>query len=259
MIEAEVLAKDALGMVLVADDDVVEAIPAEGADHALAEGVGSRRSRGGSEEPRAEPADAAAKVGAVDRVPVMDEEPGSLLAVGGGLDEPLGGPVGAGVRRDAGVDDLAAVESEDHEDVQDAEPSGHENEEVAGPGLAKVISDEGGPSLAALSVEASRAVLGDGAWRDLVTKLGELGRDELLAPGRVLTPHSADERPKVCVDGRPADWTAGAPTPDETPRCAVPTNDGLGFHEQDGVDQASRATGQGAEEAIDRIGGDASA
>ena len=248
VIEGEVLAEGALGMVLVADDDVVEAVPAEGADHALAEGVRFWCSRGRGEEFGAEPADTAAKIGAVDRVPVMDEEPRSLLPIGGGLDEALAGPDGAGVRRDARLDDLAAVQGEDHEDVEDPEPPGHKDEEVAGPGFAKVTSDEGRPSLTALSVQASRAALGDGAWRDLVTELGEVGRDDLLSPRRVRAPHPADQRAEVCVDRRAASWTPGAPSPKETPPGSVPPDDGLRFHQEDGVEQASRAAGQGAEE-----------
>ena len=65
-VEGDVLAEDALGMVLVANDDVVEAIPTESADRALTESVGLGRSRRRGEQTGTEPADAASKVGAVD-------------------------------------------------------------------------------------------------------------------------------------------------------------------------------------------------
>lgn len=142
---------------------------------------------------------------------------------------------------------FAAVEGKNHEDVEDAEPPGHEDEEVAGPGLAEVIADERGPALSSLPVQASRAVLGGRARRDDVAQLGKLGRDDLLSPGRVLAPHPADESPKVGVNRRPARWTTRTPSPKEAPRGTVPTDDGLRFHEQDGVEQPSAAARQGAE------------
>ena len=61
-----VVMENPLGLVFVLDDDVVEAVPAEGADHPLAERVGLGRARRRGEESGAESADAAAKVGAVD-------------------------------------------------------------------------------------------------------------------------------------------------------------------------------------------------
>src|ERR1035438_2060392 len=72
MVVGPVVVENALGMLLVLDDDVVEAVPAEGADHALAEGIGRRRARRSGEESGAESADAAVEVGAVDRVSVVD-------------------------------------------------------------------------------------------------------------------------------------------------------------------------------------------
>jgi hypothetical protein len=153
VIEGRVLAEDALGMSLVPDDDVVEAVPAEGSNRPFAEGVGFGRSGRRDEEAGPEPLNTPAEVGAVDRVPVMDEE-ARTLAIADSLDEALGSPDSAGVRGNARVHEAAAVEGENDEDVEEAESAGHEDEEVAGPSLAEVISDEGAPALAAPSVQA---------------------------------------------------------------------------------------------------------
>ena len=51
--------------------------------------------------------------------------------------------------------------------VLDDEPGRHEDEKVAGPGFVEMIPNESVPALAALTVEAGWAVLGDGARRDL--------------------------------------------------------------------------------------------
>jgi hypothetical protein len=89
-----VVEENPLGVVLVLDDDVVEAVAAEGADHPLAERVGLWRARRLGEESGAESADAAAKVGAVDRVTVVDEEARDLLGIYGRVYEALRGPAG---------------------------------------------------------------------------------------------------------------------------------------------------------------------
>src|SRR5579863_1988989 len=211
----------------------------------------NRRSLGGArrcgEQSGPQPADTLAKVGPVDRVPVVDQEPGALAPIGGGLDEALCGPLRARVRGHARVDDLASLEGEHDEDIQDAEPAGEEDEEVAGPSFVEVIADEGGPPLAALAVQADRAVLGDSARRGVVPELGELRSDDLLAPRRVLAPHLPNQRPEICVDRRTTCRASGAPSPQQAPRGTVPADDGRRFHQQDGVEQASRATGQRAE------------
>jgi hypothetical protein len=41
MVVGQVVVENALGMLLVFDDDVVEAVPVEGSDHARAEGIAS--------------------------------------------------------------------------------------------------------------------------------------------------------------------------------------------------------------------------
>jgi hypothetical protein len=74
MIVGQVVAENALGMLLVPDDDVVEAVPAQGTDHPLAERIGRWRAGWGGEESGAQSSDAVVKVGAIDRVSVVDEE-----------------------------------------------------------------------------------------------------------------------------------------------------------------------------------------
>jgi hypothetical protein len=58
---------------------VVEAVPAQGTDHPLAERIGRWRARWCGEESGAESSDAAVEVGAIDRIAVVDEKSGDLL------------------------------------------------------------------------------------------------------------------------------------------------------------------------------------
>jgi hypothetical protein len=248
MIVGQVFAENALGMLLIPDDDVVEAVPAQGTDHPLAERIGRWRPRWCGEESGAQSSDAVVKGGAIDRVSVVDEESRNLVGIAGRLGDALGGPARGRMRGNAGVDDGASAEGENDEDVEDTESRGDEDEEVTRPGLVQVVADERGPALAALSVEVGRAVLRDGARRDLVSECGQFGGDDLLTPGGVLAPHPADEIAEICIDGWTARWTAGAPTPEEAPSGTVPADDGLGFHRQDGIQKLVEATGQGTDE-----------
>src|SRR5450631_496598 len=179
MIVGQVVAENPFRMRLVLDDDVVEAVPAEGADDSLAEGICLGRARRCGEEPGAESTDTAAEVGAVDGVSVVDEKARDVLAIAGGLGDALRCPAGVWMRGDTGVDDPAAAEREHDEDVEEVESCGDEDEEVAGPCLVQVVADERGPALPMFPVEAGGAVLGDGARRDLVAELGQMGGDDL--------------------------------------------------------------------------------
>src|ERR1017187_8158251 len=248
MIVGEVVVENALSMLLVFEDDVVEAVPAQGADDPLAEGIGRGRARWCGEESGAECSDAALEVGAVDRVSVVDEESGDLLGIAGRLRKALGGPAGAWVLGDAGVDDRASAEGENDEDVKDAESPRDEDEEVAGRGLVQVVADEGSPALATLSVQTRRAVLGDGARGDLVAELGQFGGDDLLTPFGVLAPHPPDEFAEICINGGTARWTVGAPAPEEAPGGTVLADDGLGFPQgQDEVEQEAKEADHGSD------------
>ena len=74
MVGGQLVAENALRMLLVLHDDVVEAVPAQGTDHPLAERIGRWRARWCGEQPGAESSDAAMEVGAIDRVSVVDEK-----------------------------------------------------------------------------------------------------------------------------------------------------------------------------------------
>ena len=196
MVVGQVVVENALGMLLVFDDDVVEAVPAEAADHALVEGIGRRRARRSGEESGAESADAALEVGAVDRVSVVDNESGDLVGIAGRLRKALGGPAGAWVLGDAGADYRASAEGENDEDVEEAEFPRDENEEVAGPGVVQVVADEGSPALATLSVQ-TRRVVGRGGGRGsgaatARSPSGDTGSDP--AHYGIFAPHSRRRR-----------------------------------------------------------------
>jgi hypothetical protein len=248
MIVGQVVAENALGMLLVPDDDVVEAVPAQDTDHPLAERIGRWRPRWCGEELGAQSSDAAVEVGSIDGVSVVDEESRNLLGIAGRVDDALGGPAGGWMLGDTGVDNGASAKRENDEDVEESESRGDKDDEVTGPGFVQVVADERCPALATLSVEIGGAVLRDGPRGDLVAELGQFGGDDLLTPGRVLAPHPPDETAEICIDGRTARRRAGAPAPEKAPGGTVPADDRLGCHEQDGVQKVVEASSRRADE-----------
>jgi hypothetical protein len=78
-------------MARVSDNHVIEAVSAERADRALRERVGLRSARWSQQGTCAQTANTTSEGGAVDRVPVMDQEARRELGIGDGLDQALGG------------------------------------------------------------------------------------------------------------------------------------------------------------------------
>src|SRR5437868_1663229 len=103
----------------------------------------------------------------------------------------------------------AALERQDHKAVEHAH-------------LRQVVAQECRPRLATAAVEIAWAVFGDGAWRDRPAELAAFGGDDLLAPGRVLSPEPADQRAKVRRDRSPTGQASRFSPPPPAPSRAVP-------------------------------------
>src|SRR6185295_15160019 len=74
VVVADVFFQDVLGMTLSPNDDVVEAVSADRADHPFGERVGLRSARWGHQDTCAQTTNAAAEIAAVDGVAVIDQE-----------------------------------------------------------------------------------------------------------------------------------------------------------------------------------------
>jgi hypothetical protein len=130
---SDVLGQDRAQVPLVNGDDVVDALPPQGADHALGHGIGSGRPDWREHDLDAERLGSLAEVSAVDRVSIADELPGSAAprrrlhkvapAQGGActrwrLHKVAPHPGTTGMRRHRQVHQLAAAMSNDQQDVE---------------------------------------------------------------------------------------------------------------------------------------------
>jgi len=254
MVVGDVLGQNALGVALVVENDVVGTASSDGPDDAFGKRICLRGAGWSDKNPSAEPADAPAERTAVDRVAVVDHEPGDLADIGGGFDEALGGPGGSGVMGDSDVDQPTAMEREHHEDVEHAESGRDDGEKVTSPRLVQVIPNECRPPLATVTGQPGWPVLGHGPGRDDVPELGQLASNHVLAPSCVLSPHAANEAAQVHVDGWSAPEPTRPPPPEQTPADAMPAEDGLGPHDQNGTEETAEPAGEGGQEpAVERL------
>ena len=104
----DILTKHPSKMALAEDDDVVSALPANGADDAFADGVYLWGLSGGDNASDSHSVDASLELLSVDAVAVVDEK-FRCGVVGESFHYLLAGPLRRGVRRYVEVEDLPAV------------------------------------------------------------------------------------------------------------------------------------------------------
>ena len=79
-------------------------------------------------------------------------------------------------------------------------------------------------------------VLRDARLSDLKAELEQLAMDARRAPQRIFNAHPPDQRAQVRVDLRPASKGAGFPTPIPAEAGTMPTHEGLGPDDRDGLE-----------------------
>jgi hypothetical protein len=230
MIINEVALQVAAQGALVPDDDVIEALAPEGADHAFNERILPGRTRRRHHFFDAQSLRGTPRIRSIDPIAIPDDEswrsvPRPRFA------ELLRGPRSARMRRDIQVDDAASVVREHHEHKQDAEGGGGDREEVDRGELGYVIGEKGAPWLRGGTTAPSQ-VLRHSGLRHLEAELLQLAVDPWGSPERIRLVHLADQGAEVRCQRRATD-AAGSRLPAPTGReCApMPMHDGGGRHD----------------------------
>jgi hypothetical protein len=92
---------------------------------------------------------------------------------------------------------------------------------------------EGAPSLGRRATSLDH-VLRDAGLSDHKAELEQLAMD--ARPQRIVRAHLPDQRAQLCVDLRPASKGAGFPAPVPAEAGPMPTHDGLGPDDRDGLE-----------------------
>jgi len=143
----EVLLENPLEVVLVENDEVVEAFSADGPGHPFSVGVLPGRLGRGEDLPDTNSPDDPPALFAVGTIPIPQEVARLGAVPGKGLPDLLGGPSGGRMGGDVEVNDAPTVVGENHETEEKPEGSRGNDEEIAGCRGAKVIPEKGAPSL----------------------------------------------------------------------------------------------------------------
>src|SRR6476659_8420761 len=136
---------------------------------------------------------------------------------------------------DVDPDKFSALQSNDDEDIEQVEANGRSNEQVHGGDVRRMVTQEGVPSLGGRPASLDH-VLRDAGLSDLKAELEQLAMDARRSPQRIVGAHPSDQRAQVRVDLRPTSKGAGFPTPVPAEAGSVPSHEGLGADNRDGLE-----------------------
>ena len=98
-----------------------------------------------------------------------------------------------------------------------------------------MVTQEGAPSRGRRSASLDH-ILRDAGLSDLKAELEQLAMDARRSPQRIVNAHPPDQRAQVRVDLRPASKRAGFPTPVPAEAGSMPSHEGLGADNRDGLE-----------------------
>ncbi len=182
-------------MRFVQDDDVIEALPANGADQAFDIGILPGRARGGEYLLDTETAHTATKPDVVDAVAIAQEIPRGFVPWKC-LDHLLCRPLARGVLGDIEVDDPAAFVPQHQEHVEDPKGGCVNGEKVDGHEILGMIDEECPPSLGR-RISVPEHVIGDRGLGDIDAEHLQLPVHTRRTPQGVFPGQPANQRPHL--------------------------------------------------------------
>ena len=226
MVVGEVLPQGLAERFFTGNDDVIEALSASGADHALSISVLPGRARSAEDLANIEGLDLLAELFSKDAVAVALQVARSAVE-GKGLHDLPGCPSRRRPIRHVEVNDAPTVVPDDDEDIENAEQRGWNGEEVHGGHLRHVVLQEGLPVLRG-RLRMAQHVLGDGRLGHGDAELQQFAVNPGRAPEDIVLAHRADEVPRFLRDGWPTGPSVpNLPRPVPAESAAVPVDDGV--------------------------------
>jgi len=226
---------DIFELLLVADEHMVEGLPAQATDESLSDRFHVRGSYCCLDHLRPDALGDAIERGSELLVPVSDQEPGRR-ALRGRVSQLLSGPLLRGVPRGRDMDDSTRSLVHQEEEEQRPEEQVVSLHEVAAPDVVGVVLDEGRPRLAATATLANGAhVLLHGPLTDRDAQLQELAPNPFGTPQPVLGSHVPDQGDGLGGDPMFGVLGPRSATPEDAKPLAVPAQDRLRLDDGQGA------------------------
>ena len=224
-----------MGVLLSEDQDVIETLPAEAAEKPLTDGVQVGRLRWDGEDIDARGGRGCREI-ASELVVVVPDQEARGVPIGRRLAKLLGDPrIGWGAS-DVDMHDLATAVPNDDEGEDGTEPGVIELQEVAGPDIRRVVTEEGVPRLSRRLARAEGPhVLLDRPLAHAEAELEQFAADPFGSPQGVGAGHRSNQVDDVRAQPAGPVLRLGPSSPEMGEQVTVPAQQGVGLDQMEAV------------------------
>src|SRR6266581_8508040 len=212
---------------------MVDALASDRSDQPFGEAVLPRRAWGDGLVTDAHGAQSVRDGSAIDAIPIADHVARRLSpreCFGDLACDPVRGRMGC----DVDPDEVSAGQPNDDKGIEQVEANARNNEQVHGGDVRRVVTQEGAPSLGWRSTSLDH-VLRDARLSDLEAELEQLAMNARRTPQRIFHAHPPDQCAQIPIDLWSASKGTGFPTPVPAKAGPMPTHEGLGPDDRDGL------------------------
>jgi hypothetical protein len=213
---------------------MVDALASDRSDQPFGEAVLPRRARGDRLVTDAHGSESARDDSAVDPILITDQVARGLIPREC-LRDLTCDPFRGRIRCDVDPDKVSAGQPDDDQDIEQVKADCRNNEQVHGGDVRGVVTQEGAPSLRGRAASLDH-VLRDAGLSDLEAELEQFAMDARRSPQRIFRAHPPDQHAEIRGDLRPASKRAGFPMPVPAEAGPMPTHEGRGPDDRDGLE-----------------------
>src|SRR3954471_18191565 len=217
---------------LIQNDDMIQALAPDGADHALDVSALPGRARGGQHWFDAHGLHLLDELLAENPVPVAQQITWCRVP-GKGLPELMSRPCGGRMRSHGKVQNATAIVGQHQEHIQDLKADRRHRKEIHRHQALDMIVEKCPPSWRRWS-SAAEHVFADAGFAHIEAQLEQFTMDARRTPERILTAHRPNQSTDLLGhDGTPRLALPNFPSPKEAKALPMPAEDGRGLDEKE--------------------------
>ena len=217
-------------MSFVEDDDMIEALAADGSDKAFAVRILPGRPWRTHDFFDVHVVDAISKDRTVDGITITNQKSRHLIEWER-FNDLLRGPLRRRMSGDVEVHDLSPVVAQDDESEQDAKRRRGDGKVVDRDDISNMVVQEGSPCRRGRFAKTD-SVLVYRRLGDDVAEKREFGLDAWRSPQRILAGHALDQPSDLGFDPRASGFPLRLPSPEQLEALPMPSHHGVRLHDQ---------------------------